>query len=633
MYAKVVFDIALDREFDYIIPQELQAQAVPMLRVRAPFGPRAAVGIITEITTETDSKFKLKTITEIFDSAPAFSSELLTLAKFMKHNWGGTLGQILFSLIPFFTKAPLHSDALPLITLNTLSPAQKQAKEDIEKAQAPVLLFGEGKSGKKEILINMALQAYLTGQALLLVPDIMSAEVFAKQIEKQINTKVFIWHSKILLSEKKRIFATMLSGQPAIVVGTRSAALLPMANPKLIAVTNEEDSDYKQEENRPYYHVRDIALFRAQALNCKTVFCSATPSLEMLELIKEGKVTQVSLAQRMDLPNPFPRINTAGKKGKDSFLFSDEAVDEIKKAVQNNETVLLISNSRGGSPTYSCLNCSVMARCKKCNGLLVFTDEAAQHLQCVKCGCEASLEQKCPKCENLIFRTKIFGTQKVNAEVKKLFPAANIVRMDKPLTAPLNTLMSADKANVIIGTMAALKTLITRNKTMDFICFIDADMELNSPDFRASEHLTQTLFAAKSMLLNSKTGRMLVQADKADTTLFTSVIHGDYNAFAQEELEFRETFSFPPYTKLLKITISSKKTEDVLKKAEALRAPLAELGEVLGPIPAGKKSDTTKKQYLLVKNADFQKVEALFAKQKADKLVKIKLTADPYSFF
>ncbi|MGB2579348.1 primosomal protein N' (replication factor Y) [Elusimicrobium simillimum] len=631
MYCKVVFDIALDREFDYIVPDALADAARPGVRVKAPFGPRVAVGIITSVAESVETTFKLKEIKEVLDITPPFSSDLLDLALYMKATWGGGLGPILFSLVPFFVREAHKAQFAPhQITTPNLTAQQEAAVSDINASSSPCLLYGPGSSGKKDILVSLAAEAAQNGPALILLPDILSCEVFAEYIKKFIPNNVHVWHSKILLSAKKTVFASLLQGDNCVVIGTRSAALLPFVKPTFFAVINEESEDYKQEENRPFYHVRDILLHRVKANGGKLVFSSQTPSLEILKMAAEGGVKQITLSQNLNIENPFPMVSVTGKKAGKQSVFPDVTFDQLTLAVKSNETTLLVLNSRGGAPVYSCLNCGLIARCPDCNGILVFKNETDTHLTCLKCGKTAQLEQKCPKCENVIFRMKTSGTQKTYTEVKKLFPAANIIRMDTTLAAPQ---IAEGKANIIIATTAGLKMLAESKASVNLVVFLDADMELNSPDFRASEHLAETLFTAKSMLHYTAGARMVVTTDKAESGLINAVVHGDYNAFAAEEAEFREAFNFPPYATLIRINISAKDKALLLKRAEDIKQAFAPLGDVLGPITFGKKTDALKKEYLLLKNIPFAAVTQTMAALPADKNIKIKVVVDPYSFF
>ncbi|MDR0292099.1 MAG: primosomal protein N' [Elusimicrobium sp.] len=638
MYCKIVFDIALDREFDYIIPAALAAAAAPGRRVRAPFGPRAALGMITAVSDSSDVK-KLKEITEVPDAAQNFSADLFDLAHFMHDTWGGSLGQILFSLVPFFLKDISLSPrpgrergrGLPRRSEAEAGEgyAQKSEITEILSSQIPVLLYGPGRSGKRDILISAAITAAQNGTVLILVPDILSCEVFAAQLQKYYDKPVSVWHSKIPAAAKKQIFAAALGGENMIIVGTRSAALLPLSKPALTACVNEEDADFKQEEPQPYFHARDILLRRAKTLGCPLAFLSQTPSLEMLDLVKRGVVREITLPHNADLQNPYPLVMTTAKaKGKKSFL-PDVTFDEISFAAAQNKNILLISASRGGAPVYECLNCGCIARCAKCGGLPAFDEN--EKLKCLKCGTLAAEEQKCPKCANMIFRRKESGAQRAYGEIKKLFPAANILRCD--VAPKARAAFENGKANIIIATRAALKMLREERAKIDLIVFLDADLELNSPDFRAAERSAQILFAAKSLLLGTPDAKMIITSDKLDSALINAVVHGEYKTFAEEEMQFRQAFNFPPYSALTRLTAAAKNAAEAENVLEEIKTAAGNFGEILGPIPCGKKTDKLKKKYILLKNIPLKKLREILSAAKPRKSVKLKTSADPYSFF
>lgn len=274
MYASVVFDIALDREFDYIVPLALEGAIAPGFRVKAPFGYRLATGIVTELKQISSFKADLKEIKQVLDNEPQYGKDLFSLASYIKQTWGGSYGQILFSLIPFFVKKQhdVIFREIPAVKQIELNKIQHNVFDDLKNSVGPSLLFAPPKTGKKSILIKLTLEAAQKGQVLIMLPDILSAQVFAANLQQYYDKQVLLWHSKLLDSVKKQLFSSLLHGKNGIVVGTRSAVLLPLSCPSLIAVVNEESADFKQEENRPFYHARGIALFRAEELNAKLIF-------------------------------------------------------------------------------------------------------------------------------------------------------------------------------------------------------------------------------------------------------------------------------------------------------------------------------------------------------------------------
>lgn len=606
MIAAVTFDTPLDREFDYILPPHL-AHAVKGARVKAPFGPRIAVGIIVEVKETSSAAVKLKEITAILDEKPYFSPDLFTLAKFMQANYGGSLGQILFSLIPFYAPKFLNETRFDYPAF---------PGEEILK---PTLFYGCG----ADSALKAALSAARNGQSLVLTPDIMFAEELKKKVEADYGVKTFIWHSKVLESSKKQIYAHLLSGKNALVLATRSGALLPFTNLNLTVMFNEEDADYKQEENRPFFHARDVLLKRTS----RVLFVTQSPSLEVCKMINDGKINLIKTLTQ----SAHARVTLTPKRGARAQALSDTLLTEIRTALDNKEKILLLFNRKSGAEMYSCLNCGLAARCEKCGGVLAETDGK---LKCQKCAAPGPAVMKCPKCQNMVFTSKTTGGARVLAELKKEFPKAEILRLDAALINKNKNILedAAHKENtIILATDAALKAFQLR-PFFSLVAFVDADMELNSPDFRAAEKLCSALFKAKNLLQNAASGRLVIQTDKTDNPLFTSVVHEDYFAFAKEELEFRECFNFPPFTGLIKLVLQSK-TKAEIDAAAAQITALLKPADISGPVKTGKKADTLNSSYLLIKTENVTQILTALKAYKPPKTLKLKPVANPYGFF
>ena len=254
MFCKVAFNVPLDREFDYSVPQELTEKIVAGMRVTAPFGPRLTGGIVTavsEVCTAPEN-VKLKPIASIPDDRPLFGADLFPLAQFIKNHWGCPIGQILFSLVPPYPNFKLTPDITPFVPAlkNPSFPLTDQQEKILhnlrsrkEKFSTPVLLNGNAFTGKTEIILRLTgetLSEY--GQTLLLIPDIVSARHFIQQANERFGEEnVFCWHSRTLVSKRKKIYSAISSGRPCVVIATRSGVLLPFKNLRTIAMFDECD--------------------------------------------------------------------------------------------------------------------------------------------------------------------------------------------------------------------------------------------------------------------------------------------------------------------------------------------------------------------------------------------------------
>ncbi|WP_428077170.1 replication restart helicase PriA [Candidatus Avelusimicrobium alvi] len=656
MYCKVVYDVPLDRDFDYAVPAELEAKIAPGVRVTAPFGRVLTGGMVvsvSEINTAPEG-IKLKEIASVVDPRPLFGSDLFPLMRFMKSRWGGPIGQILFSLVP--PQPYFKPDSAPssvVIDVKTpsfaLTPSQENALKTVRSFPAyefhPVLFNGPSYTGKTETVLRLAgdvLAGY--GQALITVPDIAAARQFIAEAEERFGAaNVFCWHSRMLLSKKKKYFSAVSNGLPCVVISTRSGALLPFKNLRLAAVLDEGDDNYKQEENKPYYHLRDLLLFRAKTHGCALIFASAAPSLEMLKLVQDGSVQELAFKEPVPGRAFAPQIKLTDKKGEKSRFLSDFLLEQLTENLKRKETALLILNRRGYSNAYYCLNCGAYAKCKKCGAILARenTPEKGDRLVCKKCGHTESLDQKCPQCQNLIFKSRGGGTQKIVTELSKLFPKAHLLRLDSDTLKTkagqgfeaLNALKSGS-ADIIVGTRLASGAL--RGAKVTLAAVLDAELELDSPDFRASEKYGQMLFSLRGHLSGVADGRLIIQAADKEAYDYSPLLAGDYAAAAETEMLLRESFLYPPFVRLIKVLIKAKETD--LLNAETARIKRLGAGkalEVLGPVWCAKKTDVLKKQYLLFKTDEARWLDLLasldaFAPAKK---ATVKVSADPYDFY
>lgn len=656
MFCKVVFDVPLDRDFDYHIPPELEPLVRPGVRVTAPFGPRLTAGLVLQVTPccELDN-IKIKDIACVVDSRPVFGSDLFELASFMKKTWGGAIGQILFSLVPPQPYFKLQESAAPApfvsqsqIVLHT--PQQQTVFQEIAASPAyeyyPVLLSGPAGTGKTALCLKLAEKALQNfGQTLITVPDIVAAKDFISRAKKQFGEEyVFCWHSKTPLAQKKKYFSAVANGVPCVVIAMRSGILLPFKNLRLAVVLQEEDENYKQEENKPYYHVRNLALLRGQMHSALVVFVSQTPSLEMIHLVQEGRVGHYQLSQKLPGTDYSPQVKITQKRGEHSKYISDFLTQEIRQNLTRKEPVLLLLNRRGYSNAYYCLNCGEYARCKKCGAILSRenTPEHGDFLLCKKCGAHEPLEQKCPKCANLIFKSRGGGTQKIVTEVQKLFPQARILRLDSDTLKTKSgqgheaaQAISSGQADILIGTRLAASAANGRKITLFGV--LDADLELDSPDFRASEKFGQLLFHLRGSAGCVAGGRLVVQASGPDIYPFEFVENGDWEGSFQQELALREAFQYPPFVHLVRVTLKNKEYKELDKQSARLKALFEGCAlEAAGPVSCGKKTDKLKKQYLLFKLTQeqyFPAVAALDRLSAQDKKHPFKLSADPYDFY
>ena len=655
MFCKVVFDVPLDRDFDYTVPDELAALVRPGVRVTAPLANRLTGGLVvaTSDISTAPAHIKLKPIASVIDTKPLFGSDLFPLMRFLKSHYGCPVGQILFALIPpqpYFKLSEPPALVRPVIHMPpfTLTACQQRALVTLEAQPAyefkAFLLSGPYATGKTETILRAAgnvLSGY--GQVLITVPDIVAARQFIKEVENRFGAdNVYSWHSRMLLSQKKKYFSNISNGVPCVVIATRSGVLLPFKNLRFCAMLGEHDDNYKQEENKPYYHARDVLYFRAQTHGATLAYVSATPSAEMCKWVQDNKVTTLSFDD-FSVKTYAPQIKITEKKSDRSRYLSQFLLEQLTENLTNKQPSLLILNRRGYAGTYYCLNCGAYATCKKCGAILTHEkpDDGTERLHCKKCGAVESMQQECPKCHNLIFKSRGGGTQKIVAELEKLFPQAKLLRLDsdslKTKAGQGFEALSALKtgqADMIVGTR--LSTGALKNSRVTLAAVLDAELELDGPDFRASEKFGQLLFELRGHLSCVPGGRLIIQTADQNAYDYAPMLADNYSAASENELMLRKEFGYPPYTCLIRVTVKAKE----LAVLQAETARLKELGqgratEILGPVWCAKKTDKLKKQYLLFKTdvARYLDLLAQLDSFEPGKGTAIQVSADPYNFY
>ncbi len=655
MFCKVVFDVPLDRDFDYLVPEELAPLVRPGVRVTAPLANRLTGGLIvaTSDISTAPAHIKLKPIASVVDKKPLFGSDLFPLMRYLKSHWGCPVGQILFALIPpqpYFKLSVPPALVRPTIkTLPfTLTSCQQKALSALQSVPVyqfePFLLQGPAATGKTETILRAAggvLSGY--GQVLITVPDIVAARQFIEEVQTRFGAdNVYCWHSRMLLSQKKKYFSNISNGVPCVVIATRSGVLLPFKNLRFCAMLGEHDENYKQEENKPYYHARDVLYLRAQTHGAVLVYASATPSAEMCKWVQDGKVTALNFDEPATQTYA-PQIKITEKKSDKSRYFSQFLLEQLAENLMKKEPALLILNRRGYAGTYYCLNCGAYAVCKKCGAILTHEklDDGTERLHCKKCGAAEGMQQECPKCHNLIFKSRGGGTQKIVTELEKLFPQAKLLRLDSDTLKTKAgqgfealSALKTGQADIIVGTRLASGAL--KNSRVSLAAVLDAELELDGPDFRASEKFGQLLFELRGHLSTVPGGRLIVQTADQNAYDYAPMLADNYPAAAAKELEMRQLFEYPPYTCFIRVTVKAK--DSTVLQAETARLQALGQGrttEILGPVWCAKKTDKLKKQYLLFKTDGTRYLDLLAQLDSFEPVKKagVQISADPYNFY
>ena len=486
-----------------------------------------------------------------------------------------------------------------------LSQKQNEAYKSIQhhfESKNVVLLHGVTSSGKTEIYIHLIQEQIKRGkQVLYLLPEIALTTQIITRLQKVFGNRVGIYHSKYSDGERVEVWNNLLGNGPAdaakydVVLGVRSSLLLPFTNLGLIIVDEEHENTYKQYDPAPRYHARDTAIVLAGMHQCKVLLGSATPSLESYFNATLNKYGFVGLYERhLDIKLPeIEVVNTikARKKKQMSASFTSVLVNEINRALHNKEQVILFQNRRGYSPYLECGDCAWIPECRHCDVSLTY-HKGIHKLICHYCGYSIPSVVQCKACGSQNIQIRGFGTQKIEDDLSLLFPDARVGRMDLDSTRKKNAYetiidkFSAGELDILIGTQMVSKGLDFDN--VSIVGIMNADNMLNFPDFRAYERSFQLMAQVSGRAgRKKKQGKVIIQTTSPENQIIQQVERNDFDTFFKHQMAERKQFRYPPYYRLIQLTLKHKQKDQVNTAArllaEGLRKKFA--NRILGPEP------------------------------------------------
>ncbi len=450
-----------------------------------------------------------------------------------------------------------------------LSSPQETAFNSIKESfsnKEVCLLHGVTASGKTEIYIKL-IEDYLEkgNQVLYLLPEIALTTQLVGRLRAHFGNKVAVFHSKYSNNERVEVWNQVLekSEKAQIVIGARSALFLPFQNLGFVIVDEEHEQTYKQVDPAPRYHARDAAIVLAGLQKAKVLLGSATPSLESYNNAKTGKFGLVTLIERygnvtlpeielVDLKDKYFRKKMSGH-------FSEVLIEEITKSLTLGEQVILFQNRRGYSPLLECLTCGHVPQCQQCDVSLTYHKHKNQ-LRCHYCGYSIAKPTNCHACSSVNLTTKGFGTEQIQQELVALFPSYKIGRMDQDTTRGkfgFEKIIDSFKnreIDILVGTQMLGKGLDFDNVTL--VGIMNADNLLYHPDFRAYERSFQMMAQVSGRSGRSeKQGKVIIQTYTPLHNTIQQVTRNDYESMFNEQLLEREIYKYPPYYKLIKLTL------------------------------------------------------------------------------
>jgi len=461
-----------------------------------------------------------------------------------------------------------------------LNDAQKIALKEIDKAfekKDVCLVHGVTSSGKTQLYIKEIEKFVNEGkQVLYLLPEITLTAQIIRRLQLYFGGNIAIYHSKFNNNERIEIWNKIKTGELKIILGARSALFLPFKNLGLIVIDEEHDPSFKQQDPAPRYNARDASIFYASLFDAKVLMGSATPSLESYYNTQKNKYALVTLLERFG-GTQLPEIKiidtktvAASKKGK--VMISPQLKAAIETTLQNDKQVILFQNRRGYAPLLICGTCGFIPQCENCAVTLTL-HKYSNKLHCHYCGNTYPKPTACPACGSVNWKEKNFGTEKVEEELTEDFPNNRIARMDVDAVKGKNAhdtlikLFEQHRIDILAGTQMVVKGLDFEKVSL--VGVLDADGLLGFADFRVNERAFQLMEQVSGRAgRKQERGLVLIQASKTNHPVLLFVQQHDYTRFYDFEMEMRKQFFYPPFSRLIRVTLKHKLKEIVMEAAD-----------------------------------------------------------------
>lgn len=614
IYADIVLPVPFD-SFTYSVPDDMQDRVMRGCRVVVPFGKsKIYTGVVLRTHHQQPQGVEVKPVMEVLDEQPVVTEQQFRFWQWIASYYICPLGDVFKAALPGAMK-PKDEAALKESVrgrrksdffspdgetghVNVLNEAQAQALTEIESSfqtKDITLLHGVTSSGKTEIYIHLIYKYMSEGkQVLYLLPEIALTTQITERLHSVFGDRMGVYHSRFSDAQRLNVYKRQVSDVPyQLIVGVRSSLFLPFQHLGLVIVDEEHDTSYKQQEPAPRYHARGAAMMLARMAGAKTLLGTATPAFETYHFARKGRYGYVQLTQRylgMQLPEiKVVDLKEQRKRKQMAGAFSMPLIEEIQAALARGEQVILFQNRRGFSHFIECRLCGWVPRCPHCDVSLTY-HKNTQVLTCHYCGYTMRLPSKCPNCEEAHLADIGLGTEKVEEQIKTLFPQAATLRMDLDTVktrAQCERVIhdfAAHKADILIGTQMVTKGLDFSNVSV--VGILDANTMLNQPDFRSYERTFHLLAQVAGRAGRKNTaGRVVLQTRTADSEIIRQIAANDYWGMFYQQMTERSTFHYPPFVRLIYVYLRHRDNSLLEHLAEDMAERLRQaLGaRVLGP--------------------------------------------------
>ena len=601
--SKFFYNIAIAVPLRQAFTYHSNQQIIPGTRVAVKFGRTNKLGIVTEVISKTD--IKTKPIHMVLDDLPIFSKTELKIFKWASDYYLHPIGEVINSFLPTNLRQTKNTFEVETIEGNkeiieqnsefetALNSEQIKAVKFLNELKGfmPTLLHGVTGSGKTEVYIRCIYEQLLNNKSVLvLAPEIALTPQLESRVRNQFGDLVGIYHSKMTPSARYKAWKKFKSGEIKVVIGTRSAVMIPAPKLGLIIVDEEHDASYKQQEGFKF-SARDIAIKRAQIIKIPVILGSATPSLRTLKLVEEKKFKTISLTKRVTQKSP-PKFSILDiNEVKLVSGLAPQAIEAITQTLKQKKQAMIFINRRGFAPQFICSYCDWKAMCNSCDSSLVFHHQAAR-LICHRCDSAFGIPTHCPRCSKAQLSLLGTGTEQLEETLKALFPKTSIYRMDRDSTTKagsLETILSEinnSDTGILIGTQMLIKGHDFPN--LELVVTVDIDQGITSLNSSAVEEMGQQLIQVAGRAGRSDgNATVLVQSRYVNDQNLLQLKSGNYLNFAKSLMEQRQSTNQPPYTFEAIIKASSPKAQTNIEMLTYVKQFIDVNNCVLiGPIPA-----------------------------------------------
>lgn len=631
-FADIILPVPLQGLFTYALPAQWSDHAQAGCRVLVPFGTKKTqTGLIARVHDQQPQGISVKEIIELIDTTPVVLPCQLALWQWIADYYLCSIGDVFKAALPGKMKKISPSPSLSLKrqpnsnkcladdspSLPTmargvedgalmvesgafpqLSPAQQTAFDEVKqqwRSHAVCLLQGVTSSGKTEIYIHLIAEAIAQRkQVLYLLPEIVLTSQLTDRLKAIFDERLGVYHSKFTEVQRANVWLQQLSDTPYdIIVGVRSSVFLPFQRLGLVIVDEEHEVNFKQQDPAPRYNARNVAILMASKAQAQVLLGSATPSLDSYYNARMGKYGLVRLSERygkVELPEvEVVDMKELRRKRLVRGSFSPQLLEKMRQALDNQEQIILFQNRRGYAPHIECHTCGWVPRCPHCDVSLTMHARSGR-MTCHYCGYTSEIPARCPNCDNPELRQHGFGTERIEEDIRNVFPQARVARMDLDTTRTRTAYeqilhdFAAGETDILVGTQMVTKGLDFEHVSV--VGILSADTILNQPDFRAYERSYQMMSQVAGRAgRRQQRGHVLLQTMEAALPLIGQIVEGDFDAMYRDQMTERRQFAYPPFFRMVFVYMKHRHVEVINRLAADVVARLRMLfgQRVLGP--------------------------------------------------